>query len=76
MYVRKSVICEHANTGERIIMIGTRERWDFYYEQRLDNIFLGDSVQTSNLSHVECVMSTCMQRNGHSFTIFLGEPDF
>jgi hypothetical protein len=43
----------------------------------LKKIFFYDSLSSrgcGHLSHAECVM--CMQRNGYSFTVFLGEPDF
>jgi hypothetical protein len=50
---------------------------NFDSEQKLKKIFFYDSLSIrgrSHLSHAECVM--CMQRNGYSFTVFLGEPDF
>jgi hypothetical protein len=56
-----------ANKG-RIITIGAQGR--FYGEQMLDNIL----AWTSNLSHVQCVMS--VQRNGHNFIVLLGEQNF
>jgi hypothetical protein len=49
---------------------------ELYSEQKLKKICFYDSLSIrgrSHLSHAECVM--CMQRNGYSFTVFLGEPD-
>jgi hypothetical protein len=50
---------------------------ELYSEQKLKKIFVYDSLSIcgrSHLCHAECVM--CMQRNGYSFTVFFGEPDF
>jgi hypothetical protein len=50
---------------------------ELYSKQKLKKIFFYDSLSIrgrSHLSHAECVM--CMQRNGYSFMVFLGEPDF
>jgi hypothetical protein len=68
MYVHKRVICEWCRSNYKNLS---------YSEQKLKKIFFYDSLSIhgrSNLSHAECVM--CMQRNGYSFTVFLGEPDF
>jgi hypothetical protein len=49
---------------------------ELYSEQKLKKIFFMIVCQyrgRSHRSHAECVM--CMQRNGYSFTVFLGEPD-
>jgi hypothetical protein len=73
MYVRKRVICEwwqwnYENLSSWTNFTASRSRRKSFFT------IVCRYRGRSHLSHVECVM--CMQRNGYSFTVFLGEPDF
>jgi hypothetical protein len=61
MYVRKRVICEWSS-------------WtNFTAMQKMKKIFFYDSL---SISYADRVCNVYMQRNGYSFTVFLGETDF
>jgi hypothetical protein len=69
MYIRKRVICEWCRSNYKNMSSWTNfsVEENFFYNSLLIR-------ERSHLSHAECVI--CMQRNGYSFTVFLGEPDF
>jgi hypothetical protein len=68
------VIGLSANKSEGIITIGSSGR-NFTASRIWTKSFM-TIAGASNLSHAECVMCNCMQRNGYSFAGLLGEPDF
>jgi hypothetical protein len=76
MYVSKKVICEWCRWNCKNLRSWTNFTASRSWRKSFFMIvcqYRGRSHLTC-LSHAECVM--CMQRNGYSFTVFLGEPDF
>jgi hypothetical protein len=69
MYVRKGVVCEWCQWNYKNLSFTASRSWRKSFFTIVCRVVHG----CSHLSHAECVMY--MQRNGYSFTVFLGEPD-